>query len=83
MSCLYILEIKPLSVTSFGNIFSQSIGCFFHFVYGCLVAPMVKNLPAMQDTSFQSVGQEDPLEKRMATHSLLENSMDREEPDGL
>ena len=28
MRCLYILEIKPLSVTSFGNIFSQSIGCF-------------------------------------------------------
>ena len=28
MSCLYILEIKPLSVASFANIFSQSIGCF-------------------------------------------------------
>ena len=29
MSCLYILEIKPLSVASFANIFSQSIGCLF------------------------------------------------------
>ena len=29
MSCLYILEINPLSVTSFPNIFSQSVGCFF------------------------------------------------------
>ena len=29
MSCLYILEIKPLLVTSFANIFSQSIGCLF------------------------------------------------------
>ena len=29
MSCLYILEIKPLSVTSFGNIFSHSVGCLF------------------------------------------------------
>ena len=29
MSCLYILEIKPLSVTSFANIFSQSVGCLF------------------------------------------------------
>ena len=28
MSCLYILEINPLSVPSFANIFSQSIGCF-------------------------------------------------------
>ena len=27
MSYLYILEIKPLSVASFANIFSQSIGC--------------------------------------------------------
>ena len=27
MSCLYILEINPLSVISFANIFSQSVGC--------------------------------------------------------
>ena len=30
---------------------------------------MVKNLPAMQDTWVWSLGQEDPLEKRMAAHS--------------
>ena len=29
MSYLYILEIRPLSVASFANIFSQSIGCIF------------------------------------------------------
>ena len=29
MSCLCILEIKPFSVPSFANIFSQSIGCLF------------------------------------------------------
>ena len=29
MSCLYTLEIKPLSVASFANIFSQSIGSLF------------------------------------------------------
>ena len=29
MSYLYILEIKPLSVTLFANIFSQSVGCVF------------------------------------------------------
>ena len=33
-----------------------------------LVAQMVKNLPAMQETQVQSLGQEDPLEKGMATH---------------
>ena len=30
---------------------------------------MVKNLPAVWETWFQSLGQEDPLEKGMATHS--------------
>ena len=30
---------------------------------------MVKNPPAMQETQIQSLGQEDPLEKEMATHS--------------
>ena len=30
---------------------------------------MVKNLPAMQETWVQFLGQEDPLEKEMATHS--------------
>ena len=29
MSCLYILGIKPLSVASFANISSQSVGCLF------------------------------------------------------
>ena len=28
-SCLYILEINPLSVASFANIFSHSVGCLF------------------------------------------------------
>ena len=35
-----------------------------------LVTQMVKNLPAMQDTQVQSLGQEDPLEKEIATHSI-------------
>ena len=29
MSCLFILEIKPLSIVSFANIFSHSEGCLF------------------------------------------------------
>ena len=32
---------------------------------------MVKNLPAMQETQVRSWGQEDPLEKEMATHSSI------------
>ena len=34
-----------------------------------LVAQRVKRLPAMQETWVRSLGQEDPLEKEMATHS--------------
>ena len=32
---------------------------------------MVKNLPAVQKTHVQTLGQEDPLEKGMATHSCI------------
>ena len=32
---------------------------------------MVKNPPAMKETQVQSLGQEDPLEKEMATHSSI------------
>ena len=49
---------------------------------------MVKNPPAMQEmqeTQFQSLGQEDPLQKEMATHfSILALKMPwTEEPGGL
>ena len=36
-----------------------------------LVAQMVKNLPAMQETQVPSLGLEDLLEKRMATNSSI------------
>ena len=36
-----------------------------------LVAQMVKNLPAMQETQVPSLSWEDPLEKEMATHSRI------------
>ena len=36
-----------------------------------LAAQMVKNLPAMQETQVQSRGQEDPLEKGIATYSSI------------
>ena len=46
---------------------------------------VVKNLPAMQETQVQSLGQEDPLEKEMATHSriLAWRIPWTEEPGGL
>ena len=36
-----------------------------------LVAQMVKHLPAMQETWVRFLGQEDPLEKEMVTHSSI------------
>ena len=46
---------------------------------------MVKNLPAMRETRVQSLGQEDPLEKEMATlSSILAWTIPwTEEPGGL
>ena len=44
---------------------------FRYYFYGLLsspVAQMVKNLPAMQESPVQFLGQEDPLEKELATH---------------
>ena len=53
------LEATTL-ISPFGG--SHEIGRAF------LVAQLVKNLPAMQETPVQSLGWEDPLEKGMATH---------------
>ena len=49
------------------------------------MAQMVKNLPAMQETWVWSLGQDDPLEEKMATHSniLVWEISGTEEPDGL
>ena len=49
------------------------------------MAQMVKCLSAMQETRVRSLGQEDPLEKKMATHfSILEGRIPwTEEPGGL
>ena len=50
-----------------------------------LVAKMVKNPPAMQETQIRSLGWKDPLEKGMATHStsLAWRISWTEEPGGL
>ena len=50
-----------------------------------LVAQLVKNLPAMQETWVRFLGQEDPLQKEMATHSSIRawKIPWTEEPGGL
>ena len=49
------------------------------------MAQLVKNLPAMQETWVQFMGQEGPLEKEIGTHSsiLAWEIPQTEEPDGL
>ena len=42
-----------------------------HIHWGASLAQMVKNLPVMQQTQVQSLAEEDPLEKEMATHSRI------------
>ena len=47
------------------------IGGRHYASWASLVAQLVKNLPVMQETWVQSLGQEDPLENIMAAHSSI------------
>ena len=47
----------------------EGIGYALQYSWASLVAQLVRNLPAMQETWVQSLGWEDPLEKGKATHS--------------
>ena len=40
-------------------------------IWVSLMAQMVKNPPARQETRIRSLGQEDPLEKKISTHSSI------------
>ena len=53
-------KINPL----FEKILTRTLKCF-------LIFQLVKNLPAVQETWVQFLGQEDPLEKEVATHSSI------------
>ena len=55
------------------------------YTWASLAAQTVKNLPAIPETQVQFLGQEDPLEKGMATHSniLAWRIPWTEEPDRL
>ena len=63
----------------------EQIGTTSMKVGASLVAQMVKNLPAMQETWVRSLGWKDTLEKGMATHSciLAWRIPGTEEPGGL
>ena len=44
----------------------------YNYQRASLVAQLVKNPPAMQDTWVQSLGWENPMEKGMSTHSSIQ-----------
>ena len=79
ISQLYLLTGYFAShFVSFKSILHITIGVInlniksdFDYVRASLVAQLVKNLPAMQETWVQSLGWVDPLEKRKATHSSI------------
>ena len=70
------------------SLLSGSYACInsnFSRYWASLLAQMVKNLPAVSETWVQPLGQEEPLEKGMVTHSntLAWRIPSTEEPGGL
>ena len=61
----------PGSIPGSGRSAGKSIGYPLQYSWASLVAQLVRNLPAMQETWDQSLGWEDPLEKGTATHSII------------
>ena len=61
------LSLIPGSGRSTG----EGIGYPLHYSWSSLVAQLVKNLPAVQETWVQSLGWEDPLGKGKGTHSSI------------
>ena len=49
----------------------KGLGYPLQYSWASLVAQVVKNLPAMQETWVRSLGWEDPLEEGKATHSSI------------
>ena len=61
----------PGSTPGLGRSHGEGIGYALQCSWASLVAQLVKNLPAMQETWVRLLGQEDPLEKGTANHSSI------------
>ena len=61
----------PGSVPGLGRSAGEGIGHPLQYPWASLVAQLVTNLPAMWETWVQSLGWQDPLEKRTAAHSSI------------
>ena len=58
-------------IPGLGRSAEEGIGYPLQYSVACLVTHLIKNLPAMWETWVRSLGQEDLLEKGMATHSSI------------
>ena len=58
----------PNLIPGLGRSTGEGIGYPFQYSWASLVAQLIKNLPAMQETWVHSLGWENPLEKGKATH---------------
>ena len=58
-------------IPGLGRYAGEGIGYPLQYSWASLVAQLVKNLPAKQETWVGSLGWEDPLEKGKATHSSI------------
>ena len=61
----------PSSIPGSGRSGGEGIGYPLQYSWASLVAQLVKNLPAMQETGVLTLGWEDPLEKGKAIHSSV------------
>ena len=82
---LYPAHRRELSGQLLGGVLWAEWYCVASSPGASLVTQVVKNLPLMQETQIQSLGQEDPLEKEVATHSsfIAWEIPWTEEPGGL
>ena len=61
----------PSSIPGFGRSAGEGIGYPLQYSWASVVAQLVKNPPAIQETWVGSLGWEDPLETGKATHSSI------------
>ena len=61
----------PGSIPGLERSAGEGTGYLFQYSWSSLVAQLVKNLPAMEETWVRSLVWEDPLEKGTATHSSI------------
>ena len=74
LSHLYMTTGKTIALTIWtfvGKVMSLLFNTRLRLSRASLVAQMVKNLPAVQETQVQSLGQEDPLQEGIAIHSSI------------